>query len=230
MKQSDKKILAIIPARSGSKGVPGKNTRPLAGKPLISWTIDAARKCRDIDYICATTDDEEIAKVARNAGASTPFIRPAEYATDTATAVDVILHTLDNLPKFDFFIYLQPTSPFRSARHIDEAIALFLLNNSNALVSVTPASKSPYWMYTMDKKSMAISPLLGEWETRPNRQELATVYALNGAIYIANVDWFRRTRSFLTPETVAFEMDSLSSVDIDDEIDFVFASALAERR
>lgn len=213
-------ILAIIPARGGSKGVPRKNIRDLAGKPLIAWTIESAKQSKYIDKIILSSEDSEIIQVARQYGCEVPFVRPEHLAVDETTSAEVILHALDMLPHYDLVVMLQPTSPLRLAEDIDKCIEKLILEKATACVSVSESSQSPYWMYTFDK-SEKLHPIMKHDSIIPRRQELPSVYALNGAVYVAYTSWFKQSQSFLTNETIGFVMPENRSYDIDKEIDFL---------
>jgi N-acylneuraminate cytidylyltransferase len=210
--------LGVITARGGSKGLPGKNILPAAGRPLIAWTIDAALASESIDRLVLSTDDDAIADVARRHGCEVPFRRPAELATDSATSIDVLLHALEQLPPFDVVVLLQPTSPLRTAQDIDATCAL-VAAGAPAAVSVAPVEQSPYWMYRLGG-DRTLDPILPLPPGVSRRQDLPPVYALNGAVYVADVAWLRQTRTFLTPQTVAHVMPAERSIDIDTAADF----------
>ncbi|OZB36047.1 MAG: acylneuraminate cytidylyltransferase [Halothiobacillus sp. 14-56-357] len=220
-------VLALIPARGGSKGLPGKNIRPLKGKPLIGWSIEAARASRYVSRIVVSSDDEEILAVARDQGAETPFRRPASLAGDATPGMDVVLHALDQLAGFEWVVLLQPTSPLRLAADIDAAIEQCLKTNAPACVSVCEAPASPWWMFEVGAECRMRSFLPAE--QRPvRRQDLPDLYALNGAVYVAKTEWLRMSLSFLTEETVAYVMPPARSVDIDTLFDFQLAECLLE--
>ncbi|MFZ5537271.1 MAG: cytidylyltransferase domain-containing protein [Pseudomonadota bacterium] len=218
-------ILALIPARGGSKGLPGKNILPLAGKPMIQWSIEAAQGSRFVTRVVVSSDDPAILEVARAAGAETPFVRPAELAQDDTPSMDVVLHALDQLPPVDWVVLLQPTSPLRSAEDIDQAIARCLETGAPACVSVSESPALPWWMFRVDATGRLV-PFLDAAQRPQRRQEAPTLYTLNGAVYVARVDWLRKTRSFLTEETVAHVMPAERSVDIDTALDFRLAECL----
>lgn len=219
-------VLAIIPARGGSKGLPGKNLRPLAGLPLIAWSIAAARECPAIDDVIVSTDDPAIAEAARTAGARVPFLRPAELANDTARSIDVVHHALRALPALpDLVVLLQPTSPLRRADDITAALELYTESGADTCVSVTPSTKSPAWMYHLDPQGQ-MRPLLGEGPTASRRQDLPPVYVLNGAIYVARPSWLLAHDGFIAPNGVATVMPAERSVDIDTLLDFRLAELL----
>lgn len=218
-------MLALIPARGGSKGLPGKNIRPLKGRPLIGWSIEAARASRYVSRIVVSSDDEEILAVARDQGAETPFRRPASLAGDATPGMDVVLHALDQLAGFEWVVLLQPTSPLRLAADIDAAIEQCLKTNAPACVSVCEAPASPWWMFEVGAECRMRSFLPAE--QRPvRRQDLPDLYALNGAVYVAKTEWLRMSLSFLTEETVAYVMPPARSVDIDTLFDFQLAECL----
>jgi N-acylneuraminate cytidylyltransferase len=219
---ADKRFLAVIPARGGSKGLPGKNIRPLAGKPLLAWSIEAARRSRYIDHIVLSTDDAAIIEVGRQLGIDVPFVRPSYLSSDIAVGVDVILHAIEQVPGYDYVVLCQPTSPLRIAEDIDGAIEKVFVTGAPVCVSVTEAEKPPYWMFTLADQDLMI-PVLQHPDRSVNRQSLPPVYLLNGAVYVAEIEWFKQSRSFLTDQTVAYVMPASRSVDIDTVRDFAIA-------
>jgi CMP-N,N'-diacetyllegionaminic acid synthase len=213
------RVLAVIPARGGSKGVPGKNIRRVQNRPLIAWTVEAAQAAQAIDRVVLSSDDDAIMTVARSLGCEVPFRRPAALATDTATSVDVMLHALDALPGFDIAVLLQPTSPLRTAIDIDAACARYEVSGCGSCVSVAPVEQSPYWMYRL-RDDLSLDPLVPLPDDVTRRQDLPPVFALNGAIYISDAASLRRRRTFITRHTVAHVMPLARSIDIDTEADF----------
>lgn len=211
--------MAVIPARGGSKGLPGKNIRPLGGKPLITWTIEAARGARAVDQVILSSDDEAIMAAATAAGCAVPFRRPPELATDEAGSIDVVLHALDAVPGADIVVLLQPTSPLRTAADIDQALDRLAATGAPAVVSVCAVEQNPHWMYRLSPEARLV-PVMGDGPGFARRQELPDIFTLNGAIYAARVDWLRAHRSFVTGETVAFVMPQERSLDIDTAADF----------
>lgn len=218
-------ILAVIPARGGSKGVPGKNIRPAGGKPLIAWTIGAAQNSKYLDRTILSSDDPAIIDVARKLGCDAPFIREPGLAMDDTPGIEVVIDALNRCPGFDCVVLLQPTSPLRTGEDIDNAVERCIAMGAPACVSVCAAQESPYWMFTLDSDTR-LNPLL-PGNTIARRQDLPQVYSLNGAVYVARVEWLVRQRSFLTPETIAYEMPRERSLDIDTEADFVQLQLLA---
>lgn len=222
-----KTVLAIIPARGGSKGVPRKNIRDIAGKPLLAWTIEEAKKSKYIDRLILSSDDAEIIEVAKAWGCEAPFVRPAELARDDTPGIDPVLHALREMPGYDYVALLQPTSPLRTAADIDGCLALCESHSAPACVTVTEPAHHPYWMYTLNDAA-ALHPLSEQQATR--RQDLPPVYALNGAVYAARSAWLRASRSFLTADTLGYVMPASRSVDIDNEQDFAFAACLLRQQ
>ncbi len=212
------RVLGIIPARGGSKGVPGKNVRDAGGKPLLAWTIDAARGAESLDRFVLSSDDAAIIAAARAYGCEVPFVREAALAEDDTPSVDVVLDVIERCPGYDWIVLLQPTSPLRTAADIDGAVRRCMALQAPACVSVTRAAESPYWMFTAARDGR-LAPLIS-LPAATRRQDLPAVYSLNGAVYVANTEWFRRERTFLTTETVAYEMPAERSLDIDTETDF----------
>jgi len=226
--KNQKRILAIVPARGGSKGLPHKHTLTLAGKPLLAWTIAVAKESRYIDTLILSSEDAEIISLAKSLGCSAPFVRPAALALDTSSTMDVIVHALENQPAHDIVLLLQPTSPLRTADDIDGAIDLMFAEKAPACVSVTPASESPHWMYRLLEKQKLEPFLKGEPPER--RQLLPELYLLNGAIYLAETPYFLREKTFLTAETVAWKMPRERSVDIDSADDLKTAAHLLSQK
>lgn len=220
----NKTVLAIIPARGGSKGVPRKNIREVAGKPLIAWTIEEAKKSGYIDRLVVSTDDQEIADIAVKWGGEVPFMRPAELARDDSPGIAPVIHMLATIqPEYDLVVLLQPTSPLRAVDDIDGAISLMIDRQAKACVTVVEPDKSPYWMYSLHS-SGKLRPLLNGDYTR--RQDIPVVYALNGAVYVAESNWLVRLQNFVTEETVAYIMTKEHSIDIDTDIDLIIAEKL----
>lgn len=216
-------VLAIIPARGGSKGVPRKNVHPLGGLPLITWTVRAALDASCIERVLVSTDDDEIAYSAREAGAEVPFMRPAELASDTATSVDVMAHALDAVRGFGRAVLLQPTSPFRTAADLDAGFALWQgVPSASGCVSVCEAVESPWLMYGRGTDG-ALARLLPEPPGGSRRQDLPKVLVLNGAFYFVDVTRFNLERRFLFADSQGFEMPMDRSLDIDTHEDFEVA-------
>ena len=228
-------IFAIITARGGSKGIPKKNIRLLNGKPLIAYTIEAAKQSQYIDRVIVSTDSEEIADAAVIAGAEKLFLRPSQFATDESPSWEAIIHALQwiehNEKKvYPVFCLLQPTSPFRNSFHINEAIEKFALNErADSLVSVCESIKSPYWTQIVSDDGF-LQPLIQTEERFTRRQDTPKTFDLNGALYIAKTDFYKDKKTFLGNRTTFYEMDKISSIDIDTETDFFVAESLYARK
>jgi len=220
------KYLAIIPARGGSKRLPNKNILELNGKPLIAWSIEAAKKSKYIDDVVVTSDSEKILDVANKYNIKT-IKRPDYLASDTATTFDVIKHTIDSLQnKYKYTVLLQPTSPLRNEKHIDEAIELLEKKNADAVISVCETDHSPLWSNTLPE-DLDMSNFLRDEIKNKRSQDLPKFYRLNGAIYICKTDKLLEEKSFFIKNNIyAYIMDRKSSIDIDDEIDFKLAEIL----
>lgn len=223
------KILALVPARGGSKRLPGKNIRPLASKPLIAWTIDAARACPGIDAVVVSTDDPAIAEVARQAGAVVPGLRPPALATDEASSVDVALHAVDEWEKshgpVDGLLLLQPTSPFRRTETIARGLAAFESGGRLPVVSVSPAPSHPAWCFRID--GGRLQPFLPRESMAVRSQDLEPAYALNGALYLISPETLRREKTFLPRDVQPLLMDDpAEALDIDTAWDWQMAEAL----
>ncbi len=222
------RILAYIPARGGSKGVPRKNIRPLHGKPLIAWTIEAAARCTDITDLFVSTEDPEIAAVAGALGCQV-LSRPAELARDESTGVEVALHVLRTTGgKYDLVVQLQPTSPLRVSADISACIRKCGPERAPACVSVVRATEPPNWMFTQTP-SGSLEPLLPRHLMPLRRQDLPPAYLLNGAVYVALPSWLELHQTFLGPGVHGYEMPASRSLDIDTQSDFAAAEAILKQ-
>jgi len=218
-----KTFLAIIPARGGSKRLPHKNILDLAGKPLIAWTIEAGLKSRYIDKVVVSSDDDDILGISQNYG-SEIIRRPVELASDTATTFDAIKHAIENSEsKFDYIVLLQPTSPLRNEKHIDEAIELLMQKNADAVISVCEMDHSPLWSNTLPEDGN-MSHFLRDEIKKKRSQVLEKYYRLNGAVYIIKIDKLLEEKTFFIQHNIfSYIMDRNSSVDIDVAIDYQIA-------
>lgn len=189
-----------------------KNVIDVGGKPLIAWTIDAAKQSKLLDRFVLSSDDDEIIQVACLLGCEVPFKREALLSGDAASSADVVADCLQRVPGYDYIVLLQPTSPLRSTEDIDSAIKTCIDKKAPACVSVCEAEESPYWMYTLQGEG-AMVPVISNDYLR--RQELPPVYVLNGAIYVADVQWFAQARGFMSSDTLAYCMPRCRSIDID---------------
>lgn len=222
-----KSVLAIIPARGGSKGLPGKNILPLHGKPLIAWTIEAALQSKYVDRSIVSTDDQDIMNTAIAHGGEVPFLRPAELSSDTASSLSVVRHATQLIRPYDIIVLLQPTSPLRTASHIDEALRLFMATSSDSCISVTPVTEHPQWMFDIDAHGR-LHPFVKEPPVH-RRQDLKKLHRPNGAIYIIKESLLPYVESLLTDNTVAYCMEAVHSIDIDDAQDLASAKSILEK-
>lgn len=221
------KILYFIPARGGSKGIPGKNIKELNGKPLIYYTIDAAREVAADEDICVSTDSREIADVVRQRGLDVPFIRPDYLSTDTASTDDACRHALrffaDQGKQYDLLVILQPTSPFRKSRHIREAIDHFE-PGLDMVVSVTEATSNPYFVMFKEDGEGYLQQLMQASYTR--RQDCPRVWEYNGAVYVVNVESIMSMATGSFKRKKKYVMDVDSSIDLDTPRDWMMAEIL----
>ncbi|MFQ5712260.1 MAG: cytidylyltransferase domain-containing protein [Candidatus Geothermarchaeales archaeon] len=226
-------VVAIIPARSGSKSLPKKNLRALAGKPLVAWTIEAALRSELIDRVIVSTDSEEIAKLSREYGADVPFLRPDELATDYTPMLPVLQHAVRYLEEkegygVDVIVTLQPTSPLRDEGDIDEALRMFLKGNVDSLVSVCAVRHHPYKMVRVVEGKT--KPIIAAGREHERRQDLPKVYRHNGAIYVTKRAILMRENRILGENTLAYIMPEEKSIDIDSALDLKLAECYLEMK
>lgn len=225
------KILALIPARAGSKGVPNKNSKLLGEKPLIVYTIEAALQCTEIDELTVSTDGEEIAEISRANGAKVPFLRPENLATDKSPSIDTVIHAVEFYAEkgqhFDAVCLLQPTCPFRTANDISAAIRNFKNQTADSLISVreVPHEFNPHWTFKADENGQFLSIATGEKDIISRRQELPKAYHRDGSIYIVKTDVLLKSRS-LYGEKIAFHTsENPVHINIDTLADWTKAEA-----
>lgn len=223
------KILALIPARGGSKRLPGKNIRLMGGKPLIVWSIEVAKGIPEVCDILVSTDDRDIADIAQAAGALVPWLRPAELSTDTASGTDVALHALDWYEKdkgrVDGLLLLQPTSPFRSLETVLRGIDLFKANEFRSVIGVSPPGSHPMWCFRIEGNSM--QPFVEGGGLHLRSQDLPPAYVVNGAFYLIKPNDLKRDRTFFNEAMVPLIIDHpVESIDIDNEYDWLIAEAM----
>lgn len=209
------KLLAIIPARGGSKGLPRKNVLPVAGKPLIAWTIAAARASRYIDRVIVSSDDDEIIGTARALGCEAPFVRPAELARDDTPGIAPVLHALSVLPGYDVVVLLQPTSPLRTVRDVDSCVEQLVETGAPSCVSVCEAECHPYLAYEKGADGSLQSFIAERAIANMRRQDFPPAWRLNGAVYAARVDWLKQAGTFVAAGTIGYAMPVDRSLDID---------------
>lgn len=226
------KILIIIPARGGSKGIPHKNIKPLNGKPLIHYTIDEAREIVSDEDICVSTDEPEIIKCVEDYGLKVPFVRPGELATDTAGTYEVLLHALSYYEKqgqhYDVVLLLQNTSPFRTAEQIKEALMLYT-PDVDMIVSVKECAANPYYSVFEEDNNGYLHVCKGDGNIF-RRQDAPKVYEYNGAIYIMNAEKLKTTHMHKMQKRVKYVMDDLSSFDLDTMWDWQMAEMIIKQK
>ena len=224
------KILAIIPARGGSKRLPGKNIKKIGGKPMIAHAILAARKSKYVDRVIVSTDDLKIIKVAKEYGAEVPFIRPAELASDTATTLPVLQHTVTYIEKPgnfkpDLIVLIQPTNPLVTSDDIDGTIEKIIATKTNSCFTVSEISQRPEWMYRLDSKKTKL--FLNEDNGPTKRsQELPRLAIINGAVYVMRYDTLMKKNKIRDNNTSIYVMPKERSVDVDNIFDFKLAEFL----
>lgn len=226
----NKKFLALIPARAGSKGIKDKNIIDLKGKPLIAYSIEAAKQSKYIDRIVVSTDGEDIASVAKEWGADVPFLRPDYLASDTAKTIDAVLHCIGELEKsgekYDYLVLLQPTQPLRQSFHIDEAIEKILESEAQSLASVSKVKEHPVLIRTISENGELINLL--NCSSTIRRQDFPDFYRVNGAIYINQINEYLNEQTSLNDNILPYEMAHEYDVDIDEILDLKIAELMLE--
>ena len=216
------KVIAIIPARGGSKGIPKKNLVNFLGKPLLQWSIEAALNSKYITDVVVSSDDDDILRISQNHKNVIPIKRPKELALDTSRTEPVLAHVIESLKgrTFDYLILLQPTSPLRKSDDIDEAFNKLLASYANSLISVCSNDYHPYKSLRINNKGFLEGIINNEYPFLP-RQELPQTYSANGAIYIIKVKDFIKNYSLITSKTLHYKMSIERSLDIDSKIDLI---------
>lgn len=234
---NNKSVIAIVAARSGSKGLPNKNIRNLGGRPLLVWPILAAIESSCVDKVLLSTDSAAYAEIGKSHGASVPFLRPNNLANDNASSIDVVIHALDYLSKknetYDYVVLLEPTSPLTEASDIDSAI-LTLDNSSGKATAIVGVSlmetQHPAFSVEMSEENF-ISPLIsGSFDAMPRRQDLKPIYALDGSLYLSNVKTLYGQKSFCHEKTLGMIFDRFKSFEVDDLVDFLCIQAVLDYR
>lgn len=223
----DSKIIAIIPARGGSKGIPRKNVRLIAGKPLITYSIEAALKSKYIEKVVISTEDNEISEISRKYDAEV-IERPKELAKDETPTIDAISHALEVLKAEnynpDIVVLLQPTSPLRNAEDVDNAIILFLNSDCESVVSVCEMEHPPYWSFKIEEG--LLKPFFDKKYLGMRRQDLEKTFIPNGAIYVSTPQTLYKYKGFYCNYVIPYIMPPERSIDIDNEIDFMLAELM----
>nr|WP_216602115.1 acylneuraminate cytidylyltransferase family protein [Vibrio pectenicida] len=220
--------MAIVPARGGSKRLPRKNILEIAGKPLISYTLEAALESKYIDQVLVSSDSNEILDKVSKYESIVAHKRPSHLATDVSSSIDCVINVLEQYPDVDYVAFLQPTSPLRTHSHIDEAIELLEKKNALSVISVCECEHSPLWCNTLDSSNL-METFIRKEAVGLRSQDLEPYYRLNGAIYITSKSCLIEQKSFFLDEhTYAYRMTREASVDIDNNVDFMFAKFLIE--
>ena len=233
MEKTDKYILGIIPARGGSKGVPRKNVLPLNGKPLISYTIEEAKKSKYINRLIVTTDDDEIAYISKQYGAEIPFMRPKSLGGDSISTNQVIEHALKTIKEQtgkmpDIICLLQCTSPLRDVEDIDGTIEKVINSDFDASISVSEVDSNPYWSNVFEGEKLKY--FIEEGKKIKRRQDLPKIYEINGAVYVTKTDAFFRENNIECENMTGYIMKKENSIDIDTMIDFKMAELMLKNK
>ncbi len=227
----EKSFLAIIPARSGSKGLPGKNIKELCGKPLIAWSIEVGLKSKYIDKVMVTTDSQEIANIAKKYGANVPFLRPSNLSSDTSATFSTLEHVINHYKnklnqEFDYVILLEPTSPLREVEDIDNAIVCLLDSTADSIVGIAKTEdQNPAFLIEKDSKNF-IQGYEDKGMTVLRRQDIKDVYFFEGTIYVSKTKTLLNKETFYHENTIGFEVPKYKSLEIDDIDDFVMVEAV----
>lgn len=229
-----KKVLCVIPARKGSKGLKNKNIKKLGKTPLIAWSILTAKKCKQIDEIIVSTDSPKISKIAKKYGAKVPFIRPKKFATDKASSFSVLKHAINFFKEkklfFEYILMLEPTSPLRDFRDIDFCLSKVKNQNIQTLVSVAKTiEQHPIFLYSISDKNFLKPYLKKKQKLYIRRQDVTPLYFLEGSIYISKVSTLLKRKTWYHEKTQAFEIEKWKSLEIDDIDDFKLAEFYSKR-
>jgi len=223
----NKKILALITARGGSKVIPNKNIKILGNKPLLAWTIDEAKKSQYIDRLILSSDSENIINIANKYGCEAPFVRPKELAEDTSSSIDVILHAVKTInEEFDYLMLLQPTSPFREVVDIDKVIEQTIDSNVELMISISRVKKHPSYLYKIENDKLI--PYI-DVNKQLRRQDMPETYEHNGAIYFCTIGYIKKNKTYNNKNAVGYEMFGNANLDIDTSEDWEYAEYLIEK-
>ena len=231
------KVLALVPARRGSKGLPLKNIRPLGGKPLLAWPIEAARQSRYVDRVVISTDDAEFAAIAQAAGADAPFLRPTELASDTAPSIAFITHAIETLAAagelYDYLVLLEPTSPLTEALDVDTALETLVARraDADAIVGVTAmVSNHPAFAVRLNAGGLMEPFAAPNFGQLPRRQDTEPLYSLDGSLYISTTAALLREGGFCHQRTLPYLTPRWKSLEVDDLVDFICIEAVLAHR
>ena len=221
-------LLAIIPARGGSKGIPRKNIKDFCGKPLIAWTIQEALESKYVDRVIVSTDDKEIKNISLKFGAEVPFLRPKELSRDNSQGIDVMLHAINIFSNFERIVYLQPTSPFRTVIDIDSAYEFALDKDADSLVPIVKSDKNVHWFLSRDSDSKVKRIMNSGFSS--NRQNLPDAFLLCGSIFLYKTEWLSSNRKLMSKNSYGFEIPSERAYEIDTTQDWDFAEYLMSKK
>lgn len=229
------KVLFLVTARGGSKGVSRKNIREIGGLPLIAYKIIAAKKCKYDKRIIVSTEDEEIAQISKKYGAEIPFIRPKELATDIANSIDVVKHAIlwlevNDPQKYEYICLLEPSSPFASYDDLNEALDLMVESNADTLLSVKATDVNTAFIHTLDARGRLSKFYYAIKELNSvRRQDMPTEYTMNGCMYIAKWEYFKENQSFHSENSMPYIMDEKNSIEIDSMFNYEMARFMVEK-
>ncbi|MBD1161531.1 acylneuraminate cytidylyltransferase family protein [Pelagibacterales bacterium SAG-MED15] len=228
-----KKTLAVILARAGSKGLKNKNLRKLGNKPLVSWSIDEAKKSKKIDTILLSTDSTKIAKIGKRKKINVPFLRPKNLSEDKTPSVNALEHSINFLKdrgkKFDYILLLEPTSPFRSYKDIDNSLSKIIRSNASSLVSICKTdSLNPLFLFKKRKEFLV--PIKKTKKKYLRRQDVEPTYFLEGSIYISKISTLLKKRTFCHNDTIGYEVSKWKSIEIDDILDLELAKIILKNK
>lgn len=232
---ANKRVLAVIPARGSSKGLPGKNIKPLLGKPLIFWTLEAASKSRYVDATFVSTDSQEIAEVARDLGEEVPELRPAALATDTASSIDVVLHAVERAQSlhntcYDWVCLLEPTSPLRDETDVDKAMEQLAMNlDAQAIVGVCK-SEAAHPRFLVKIENGFLEPYLKNQAEYVRRQDLDPLYFFEGSVYISEISTLQKKRTFYHNRTIGYIVPRWKALEVDEMCDLIAAEAFLKAK
>lgn len=234
---AQEKVLAIIPARGGSKGLPGKNLRMLGGRPLVAWPVAAALGAASVNRVIISTDDTLIAEAARSAGADVPFMRPAYLADDKASSMDVVLHALDTLAlqgqEYDYVVLLEPTSPLTESQDVMAALSRLQAARdfADAIVGICRVeAMHPEYDVRRGLQGLISPYAAADFKSLRRRQEIEELYFLEGSLYISRVEPFRHYKTFYHERTIGYEVPRWKSLEVDDLFDFIMVQAVVQYR
>ena len=226
------RVLSVVPARAGSKGLPDKNIRPLLDKPLLAWSIQSSLACSLIDDTILSTDSQVYADIGINYGAKVPFLRPHDLSSDSASSIDVVLHALDEMAKighiYDIVVLIEPTSPLRRVSDVELAIKTIRAKSALSVVGISLAeAMHPSFLFRLNKDNL-LSPLLGLQPNALRRQDLDPIYYLNGCVYASDVACLREKRAFCHEYTSGVIVPNFCAPEIDSELDFKLVEVLLD--